>query len=280
MTFYDASTDPDLAVEAVVLTEVVRAAADLGLEVLVIGAVARDILIRGLLGARPERATKDVDVAVAVADWSAYDRLTSSLPRSGGPSHRFVVHGFDVDIIPFGGIESPRRTITWPDQKAMDVHGFAEAHRRAVAVKLPGGLEVRVASLAAQSALKILAWRDRRHEDDKDAIDLRTILAAASQGSNLEELYEHHPDVLERFDYDPLLAGAARLGADAAALLDPDSQEIVASLLAHDDVLEALAARMGRNSGVNAELLDAYLLGLAAEDGERARAARHPRRGQ
>lgn len=43
MTFYDASTDPDLAVEAVVLGEVARAAENLGIEVLVIGAVARDI---------------------------------------------------------------------------------------------------------------------------------------------------------------------------------------------------------------------------------------------
>lgn len=72
MIFYDASTDPELAVEAAVLAEVVRAAAAVGVEVLVIGAVARDILIRHLLGARPERATKDVDVAVAVPDWAAY----------------------------------------------------------------------------------------------------------------------------------------------------------------------------------------------------------------
>lgn len=107
MTFYDASTDPELAAEAAVLAEIVRAADAIGVEVLVIGAVARDILIRHVLGARPERATRDVDVAVAVANWPAYDRLTSSLRRSGGVSHRFVVHGVDVDIIPFGGVESP-----------------------------------------------------------------------------------------------------------------------------------------------------------------------------
>lgn len=264
MIFYDASTDPELAVEAAVLTEVVRAAAAVGVEVLVIGAVARDILIRHLLGARPERATKDVDVAVAVADWGAYDGLTSALQRSSGPSHRFVVDGVDVDIIPFGRIESPGRTITWPDEMAMDVHGFAEAHRQAVVVRLPGGLEVRVASLAAQSALKVLAWRDRCHEGDKDAIDLRTILTAASLGPNLDDLYELHPDLLERFDYDPPLAGAARLGGDAAALLDPESADVVVGLLAGDGVIDALAARMGRNPTLNAEMLEAYLVGLRA----------------
>jgi predicted nucleotidyltransferase len=264
MIFYDASTDPELAVEAAVLTEVVRAATAVGVEVLVIGAVARDILIRHLLGARPERATKDVDVAVAVADWPAYEDLTASLQRSSGPSHRFVVDGVDVDVIPFGGIESPRRMITWPDQMAMDVHGFAEAHRQAVVVRLPGGLEVRVASLPAQSALKVLAWRDRRHEGNKDAIDLKTILAAASEGQNLEDLYEQHSGLLERLDYDPLLAGAARLGADAAALLDPESTDVVVRLLEGDGVIEALAARMGRNPTANAEMLEAYLAGLRA----------------
>jgi len=266
MTFYDASTDPELAVEAAVLAEVVRAAAAVGVEVLVIGAVARDIPIRHVLGARPERATKDVDVAVAVADWASYESLASSLQRSVGPGHRFLVIGVDVDIIPFGGIESPGRSITWPDEMAMDVHGFAEAHRQAVVVKVPGGLDVRVASLAAQSALKILAWRDRRHEGDKDAIDLRTILPAGSEGSNLEDLYTHHPGLLERLEYDPILAGAARLGADAAALLDPESTDVVVRLLEGDGVIEALAARMRGNSRVNAEMLDAYLLGLSVEN--------------
>lgn len=264
MIFYDASTDPELAVEAAVLTEVVRAAAAVGVEVLVIGAVARDIVIRHLLGARPERATKDVDVAVAVADWAAYEDLTSSLQRSSGPSHRFVVDGVDVDVIPFGGVESPGRSITWPDEMTMDVHGFAEAHRRAVLVRLPGGLEVGVASLAAQSALKALAWRERRHEGTKDAIDLRTILTAASEGSNLDDLYALHPDLLELFEYDPLIAGAARLGADAAALLDPESADVVVGLLEGDGVIEALAARMGRHPTLNARMLEAYVVGLRA----------------
>lgn len=232
---------------------------------LVIGAVARDILIRHVLGARPERATRDVDVAVAAEDWAAYDRLTSSMRRKGGMSHRFVVHGVDVDIIPFGGVESPRRTITWPDETAMDVHGVAEAYREAVVVHLPGGLHVRVASLAAQSALKILAWRHRRHEGDKDAIELRTLLTAYNQGAYLEDLYEHHGALLERFDFDPLLAGAARLGAEAAVLLDPDSRRVVRRLLSREGVLEALAVRMGGNARSIAEILDAYLNGLLHE---------------
>lgn len=53
MIFYDASTDPELAVETAVLTEVGRAAAAVGVEVLVIGAVARDIVIRPCWGPGP-----------------------------------------------------------------------------------------------------------------------------------------------------------------------------------------------------------------------------------
>lgn len=88
---------------------------------------------------------------------------------------------------------------------------------------------MRVASLAAQLPLKILAWRDRRHDGDKDAIDVGTILRAYSEGADLEDLYEHDPALLDRFDFDPLLAGAARLGAEAAVLLDPESRQVLRS---------------------------------------------------
>ncbi len=139
-----------------------------------------------------------MDVAVAVADWAAYDRLTSSLRRSGRVRHQFVVH-------------------------------------------LPGGLRVRVASPAAQSAPKILAWRGRRHEGDQDAIDVGTILRAYSEGAYLEELYEHDAVLLERFEFDPLLAGAARLGAEAAVLLDPASRQVLRSELGREGALDRRA---------------------------------------
>ena len=37
--------------------------------------------------------------------------------------------GWKVDLVPFGGVESPSRKIAWPSQgeRVMDVFGFREA---------------------------------------------------------------------------------------------------------------------------------------------------------
>ena len=117
------------------LAKVLGRAARCDVRVMVVGATARDILVSAVTGAPPARATQDIDIAVAVSSWSDVHRLTEGLERSGRASHRYRVDGCPVDIIPFGGIESPGRTITWPDDHEMNVLGFQEAlggrrHRR------------------------------------------------------------------------------------------------------------------------------------------------------
>ncbi len=83
----------------------------------------------------------------------------------------------------------------------------------AVTVALPDGVSVAVASLPSQSLLKLFAWRDRGNQNARDAIDLRYILLAYSEGRYLDALYTAHEDLVERNDFDPRLAGAERLGA-------------------------------------------------------------------
>ena len=108
-----ASTDPDLAVAAQVLAVLDACAKAVGAEYMVVGATARDILAAALVDRRPGRATRDVDIAVGVADWKAFERLTAGLvPRRAG--HAFTVQAFggavEVDIIPYGGVEEPDRS--------------------------------------------------------------------------------------------------------------------------------------------------------------------------
>ena len=82
---------------------------------MLIGAAARDILIRNVAGSPPQRATSDIDIAVAVNSWSEVACLTSSMDPTRGGAHHFLVLGIEVDAIPFYGIESRDRTITWPN---------------------------------------------------------------------------------------------------------------------------------------------------------------------
>ncbi len=122
-----------------------------------------------------------------------------------------------IDVIPFGGVERPDRTIVWPDDHMMNVLGFAEALASAVHVLLPRHVEVPVASLPAQSILNLVAWRDRRWDNRKDAVDLRSILMAYHHGPYQDELYDSHLHLLERHEFDPAAAGAERIGNEASA---------------------------------------------------------------
>jgi len=162
MTSYDASTDPQLTLLGAVLAHLLEHARRHDVDVLLVGAAARDVLIRHATGALPQRATADVDIAVAVADWAAYTRLTAELSPAGRSSHTFRVADIEVDIVPFGGIETADRTISWPDGYVMNTLGFREALGCAITVTLPGGANVKVARaeavapMAADERLEIL----------------------------------------------------------------------------------------------------------------------------
>jgi predicted nucleotidyltransferase len=261
MSFFDVSTALDLQPTASVLAELHRRAEEIGVEIMVVGAVARDILIRHAVGSPPARATADIDIAVAVSSWQEVDRLTSVMRPVPRSVHRFTVQGVEVDIIPFGSIESSQRTITWSNDHRLDVFGFKEAHAAAVRVLLPGDLVVAVASLPAQSLLKLLAWRDRRYQSRRDAVDLRSILHAYHDGRYFDDLYEQHEALLDKYDFDHRLAGSERLGREACALIAPADRAPVTDLLS-SELFDALIGDMGGSPADNGALLTAYRAGF------------------
>jgi predicted nucleotidyltransferase len=263
MPSFNASTAADLEPIALVLSDLQHRADECGVEVMVVGATARDILIRHVVGSVPERATADIDVAVAVSSWSQLRQLTAPFTRRIGSEHKFEMRGTEVDVIPFGEIEDRARTITWPDDHEMNVFGFREAMAAAVRVTLPFGLDVAVASLPAQSLLKLFAWLDRHYDDSRDAIDLKTIMCAYHEGPHLEELYTSHASLIESHDFDPKLAGAHRIGREARALIARENLGMVTDLLDSSQHFDLLAADMGGLVRENLALLAAYRKGLA-----------------
>lgn len=103
------------------LAAVVRAMSDAAprdAEYFLMGASARDLLLHHAHGIEPSRLTVDVDFAFMVRDWEAFEALRASLAASGEftaqpASHRFRHRktGMPVDVVPFGGVERPDRTI-------------------------------------------------------------------------------------------------------------------------------------------------------------------------
>jgi predicted nucleotidyltransferase len=199
-----------------------------------IGAAARDLHLVHVHGLNPERATEDADVALAVSSWADFQRLREALLRArqftpGGPLHRVWRGDQRLDIVPFGGVERSDRSIEWPTEgrEIMSVAGFTEALETAVAVALPGGVSIDVASLPALALLKVWAWKDRRYSaPGKDASDLWMLLRHYAEAGNEDRLYGEESEVLEACAFDLDEAGACLLGKDARQVLahGPDPQ--------------------------------------------------------
>ncbi len=205
---------------------------ELRIEYFVTGAMARDILLFGVHGIRTGRETRDIDLAVAIADWTQFETIKSRLVASGqfapapGSAQRllFRTHtqgkGYPLDIIPFGDIEHPRDSIAWPPDgtEVLNVAGYREAHASAVEIEVEPGLVVPVASLPGLTILKFYAWQDRGRANPKDAFDLATVMQKYADAGNNERLYGEELALLEVVDYDLAAASPRLLGKDVSRI--------------------------------------------------------------
>lgn len=257
------SQRPELAWHAEVIGAVQNMAAARGIDVLIAGAFARDLHLRYGYGIAPLRQTEDIDIALAVPSWQAFEALRRQLIAKGGFAevagvpHRLGYRGknmeLPIDIVPFGGLESADRTIAWPPsgEDVMDVFGFREARASAVAIMLPGNVVSNVVSLAALLVLKLTAWQARHYmAPRKDAYDLQFIATNYLDAGNRERLWAEFAAWTEAEDFDYEIAGARMLGHDAGEILNHDGRRRVAMLLMKqtDEASTGLLAReMNKN---------------------------------
>ena len=250
--------------------------------VLVLGAAARDLLLVHVHGVAVYRATEDTDLALAVPSWDAFRRLRDRLVQSGDfkpddPPHRFRFSGQRLDIVPFGGVERPDRSIVWPEgQEVMNVAGLAEALAAAIAVRLPGGVVARVASLPAMAVLKTWAWNDRKYTTPgKDAPDLWMLLRHYADAGNRDRLYADEGEAFTAFGFDLETTGAWLLGKDARQVLSHglDQQMTLQSLGAilepeidSDGALQLVGQMPPADREHQLALLTAFHTGLVAAD--------------
>lgn len=134
---------------------------------LIVGATARELILRYVHKLPEGRRTVDLDIAIAAGTWQAFEAVEQRLVAEGAqhapqPRHRFQLLGWTVDVLPFGGVEQDG-VIVWPpdNDNAMSVVGFEEASLHAFEVILPAGERVLVASPPGLLILKLIAWRER-----------------------------------------------------------------------------------------------------------------------
>jgi predicted nucleotidyltransferase len=189
-----------------------------------------------------------------VRAWNEFESLGREMVDSGGFSptslgHRFLhVSGFQVDFVPFAGVEDPSRHIAWPPrgEVRMDVFGLQEAFGSAIDVMLPFGVRTRVVSLPALLLLKLVAWSGRHFSTPgKDAHDIWLIVTNYMECGGRERLFAQFTQWLDEADFDNERAGARMLGLDIAALLNAEGRARMASLVAEEASVENPGALPG-----------------------------------
>jgi predicted nucleotidyltransferase len=227
--------------------EIENVSKTLGLELLLVGAQAKVILLENIHGLNPGRATGDIDFAFVVESWDQYNQIKQNLVATGKfrelPKEKqrllykssLIEHEFIVDIIPFGAVQDAENKIAWPPEMdvVMSVSGYQEALDSALLVEIDENLVVKVVSLAGLAILKIFAWSERgTTTENKDALDLLTLMLAYYEAGNKYTIYEAiPPDVMEAVDYNPEKMGAWLLGNDAAAISAADTIEEITALI-------------------------------------------------
>lgn len=213
-------------------------------DVMLVGAMARDVLLLHAYGIELPRATTDIDFALAVRDWAAFHELRNALLASGKFVARtttlhklvYVDLNIPIDLIPFEGVEDDKGNITWPPENAevMRLIGYREARASAATVGLPYDQQLMVVSLPMLAVLKVFAWIERHlTEPRKDARDLEAILRHYLYAGNDDRLYTEAAHLLDSPTYDYDLAGAWMCGRDARNTLEAQSNrtpQIVAQM--------------------------------------------------
>ena len=227
-------------------------------EFYVIGATARDIIVQQLLDTASTRRTRDLDIAIAIPDWDAFEQIKERLvadgfKKSNDMYQRFYYGAYEVDIVPYGVVAKENDNIYWPPEEvvAMSVKGFDEVLSEAITVSIDDKFKVKIASLHGLFLLKLNAWLDRNAKTSKDAEDMSFILSNYFM-ANLDR--EIHQEVYDWENFDEYIVGGYWLAHDLVTLLN------VNQLNYYKEVIEGELAKEEESRLINQMIENSYSL--------------------
>jgi predicted nucleotidyltransferase len=223
----------------------------------VVGAAARDYHLSAKKETAALRKTNDIDLAIMLNDAGQFNQIKDALIESGNftadPSEHIKLYykkGLEVDLIPFGKIESANGFIFLqpPNMFTLNMPGFKEIYPFVEEVSFDDGLSVKICTVEGIVILKLIAYRDRPSRT-KDIADIEHIIAVYFELSE-ENIYEEHFDVMniysvENSDYLQLVS-ARVIGRKMQVILkeSEDLRILIKSVLEkrQEDWAEALTA--------------------------------------
>lgn len=246
---------------------------------LIVGASARDLVLHYGHNAEIARATRDIDFAIEVANWEAFEQIKAELIARGFTEsdgrhrpHRVTSpQGIPLDMVPFGPLADATGKIEWPpgQEWEMLVQGFQEALDNAEAVIIQDKplIEVPVATPAGMALLKLIAWQDREIEKrGKDATDFLYLCESYEKIPAVSDQLYKNETLMESYEWDLTMAAAHQLGQDAKKIAKELTANTISSLLnnKHNSLtVEAFINEMAApNVGRAEELLEAFTQGF------------------
>jgi len=224
-----------------VFNSIDRILTELKMQYIVVGATARDLVLHHVHGARIQRATDDVDFAIEVSDWNAFEILKMKLIERGfretKAQHRLISPAnMVIDIVPFGDIEDKQSLIAWPPkgEVIMNVLGFKEACDNAEWVRIQEDpiLDIPVVTPVGMALLKIISWTDRARDlRDKDAKDIAYLLSTYELIPEVKNSLYTDTKIIEKYDWDITQAAACLLGCRARNIAKENTVKMINALV-------------------------------------------------
>lgn len=163
--------------------EVANAAADLTLDIVLVGALMGEVTPEIEADYPRFRRTNDADFGLYVGDWATYNKLRDELLRREFKPEPHIEHRLKrgnalVDLIPYGSQIAPDGKLTWPESELeMTVTGFDEACAAARKSASSKAFPVPVITVPGFVLLKVIAYLDRKsqggnkHKDDAEDLE-------------------------------------------------------------------------------------------------------------
>ncbi|HEX7573763.1 MAG TPA: hypothetical protein VF514_11765 [Bacteroidota bacterium] len=210
----------------------------------VVGATARDLVLKYAHGLESPRMSVDIDVAIQVSEWDQFNRFVKALVdtrefRSTNLGYRFVcTNGETLDVLPFGPIAGAKSLIAFPNALdfVLSVVGFEEAFEASIKVILSRSshLELQSCSPAGLAMLKLFSWDHGFPGRAKDGEDFMFVAEHYFDAGNDIRLLTHASDLMNDVPVNLDLAGARLLGRDIARIAGTDLRARAIAILARE----------------------------------------------
>lgn len=207
----------------------------------IIGATARDIILE-LNNEQAGRATRDLDIAIAIENWDKYAEIEKDLVKLKNfekdlhQKQRFIYQKeYEIDLVPYGAIMEQDDKIYWPPdhQFAMNVLGFREAENQLLNIVIDDHVEVKIVDLSSIFLLKLIAWKDRNSKTSKDADDMGFILMNYLEIYQERAATEHYDEIYTINPFDTIVAAGALMGIDLKNMIkeNPATHEFLVKVI-------------------------------------------------